>query len=85
MAGEHEWQDPFSMGVKASNADTLALREIRKLLPEGINTWHESMDIDKQLSGPRMQWQRLNVLTSRVDQQIIKSNWAFRGKQRLNG
>jgi transposase InsO family protein len=83
--GKVEWQHPFSMGVKASNADTPMLREIHKLSPAESNAWYDSMDVEIAALRAKNTMIEINRSDVPADQQIIKSTWAFRRKRRPNG
>ena len=37
---------PFTLGAKASSADTPTLREIQRLPPKEIEEWYDAMDVE---------------------------------------
>ena len=54
-----DWFHPFTLGAKASSADTPTFREIQRLSPEEIDLWYEAMDMNRteaRLCGTRIPW-----------------------------
>ncbi|KAI2489482.1 hypothetical protein MHU86_25099 [Fragilaria crotonensis] len=82
---EVEWFHPFTLGAKASSADTPTLRDIQRLSPQEIDLWYEAMDIELDALRKKDAMSEINRSDVPKGHQIIRSTWAFRRKRRPNG
>ena len=82
---EVEWVHPFTLGAKASSADTPTLREIQRLPPKEIEEWYDAMDVELDALRQKNTMIEINRSDVPSDKQIVKSTWAFRRKRRPNG
>lgn len=82
---EVEWIHPFTLGAKATSADTPTLREIQKLGPKEIDLWYEAMDIELQALRDKNTFTEIYRADVPNGSQIIKSTWAFKKKRRPSG
>ena len=82
---EVEWFHPFTLGAKASSADTPTLRDIQRLTPQEIDQWYEAMDIELDALRNKDTMSEIFRHDVPAGHQIIRSTWAFRRKRRPNG
>lgn len=82
---EVEWIHPFTLGAKASSADTPTLREILQMPPDEIERWYEAMDVELQALHDKETMIEIDRCDVPTGKQIIKSTWAFKRKRRPNG
>ena len=85
FTNEIEWFHPFTLGAKASSADTPTLREIQRLAPQEVDLWYEAMDIELEALRNKNTMTEISRSDVPAGHQIIRSTWAFRRKRRPNG
>lgn len=83
---EIEWMHRFTLGAKASSADTPTLSdEIQCLSPKEIEAWYDAMDIKLAALREKNTMTEIDCTDVPFGKQIVKSTWAFRRKLRPNG
>ena len=80
-----EWIHTFTLGAKASSADTPTLREIQRLTPKEIEDWYKAMDVELDALRKKDTMIEIDHKDVPIGKQIVKSTWAFRRKRRPNG
>ena len=85
FTNEVDWLHPFTLGAKATSADTPTLREIQRLSPAEIDLWYDAMDIELQALRDKNTMFEIPRSDVPSGKQVIKSTWAFKRKRRPNG